>query len=150
MNGEAFQRADAYILLPRSGVSVCCQPSTRAPDPALCCDQDMGYHIETVHTKLPSLLDPDGWSSELRARSITTRVLFRKDSDPSLRGASCAQMPQQDRPPTHEDTVYAAKFGRHSLSMQKHHKRGSGPRLSLHLISQPTGACRMAGPRASQ
>ena len=61
--------------------------------------QDMGYHIETVHTKLPSLLDSDGWSSVLRDRSVTTRVLFREDSDPSLQGACYVQMLRHDCPP---------------------------------------------------
>ena len=52
----------------------------------------MGYHIETVHSRLPSLLNQDGWTSDLRDRSITLRVPFREDSDPSLRGARAAHL----------------------------------------------------------
>ena len=66
---------------------------TCTPDTALCAHQDMGYHIETVHSRLPSLLDQDGWTRDLRDLSITLRVAFRQDSDPSLRGACCAQTP---------------------------------------------------------
>ena len=97
--------------------------------------QDMGYHIETVHSRLPSLLDQDGWTSDLRDRSITLRVQFREYSDPSLRGAICPQTLRDERPPVVRDMANKTTQGRHSLYMQDHHRRRPSPCPSLRLMS---------------